>query len=63
MEAEPSEHDRPEDDMKRKFREALERKRGRRTGPAGGGTDQDRSKVHGTHGRAGGPREFRRKSG
>ncbi|MDJ0346036.1 DUF5302 domain-containing protein [Streptomyces sp. H10-C2] len=51
-----------EDEVKRKFREALERKRG---GPKGnavvGGPDQ--SKIHGAHGRAGGQREFRRKSG
>lgn len=52
-----------EDDVKRKFREALARKQGARrgAGAAGGGADQ--SKIHGTHGRVGGPREFRRKSG
>ncbi|WNI18693.1 DUF5302 domain-containing protein [Actinacidiphila sp. ITFR-21] len=51
-----------EDDVKRKFREALLRKQGaRQGGTAGAGPDQ--SKVHGAHGRAGGPREFRRKSG
>lgn len=52
-----------EDDVKRKFREALERKRGasRSAGASGGGPDQ--SKIHGAHGRAGGAREFRRKSG
>ncbi|MGW5354412.1 DUF5302 domain-containing protein [Streptomyces sp. NPDC004031] len=52
-----------EDDVKRKFREALERKRG--GGRAGGanGAGPDTSKIHGAHGRAGGPREFRRKSG
>jgi hypothetical protein len=51
-----------EDEVKRKFREALARKQGaRQGGTAGAGPDQ--SKVHGAHGRAGGPREFRRKSG
>jgi hypothetical protein len=54
--------DEDEDDVKRKFREALLRKQGaRHGGTSGGGPDQ--SKVHGAHGRAGGPREFRRKSG
>jgi hypothetical protein len=51
-----------EDDVKRKFREALIRKQGARQGGTGGG-GPDQSKVHGAHGRAGGPREFRRKSG
>ncbi|MYS25180.1 hypothetical protein GA0115240_17572 [Streptomyces sp. DvalAA-14] len=51
-----------EDEVKRKFREALTRKQGaRQAGTGGAGPDQ--SKVHGAHGRAGGPREFRRKSG
>jgi hypothetical protein len=50
-----------EDEVKRKFREALERKQGARKGAAGTGTGQ--SKIHGAHGRAGGQREFRRKSG
>jgi hypothetical protein len=53
----------PEEDVKRKFREALERKRGLKAGAAGGGTGPDRTKIHGAHGRAGGAREFRRKSG
>ncbi|WP_329138080.1 DUF5302 domain-containing protein [Streptomyces sp. NBC_01476] len=51
-----------EDEVKRKFREALARKQGARHGGTGGG-GPDQSKVHGAHGRAGGPREFRRKSG
>lgn len=50
-----------EDEVKRKFREALERKQGAHKGAAGNGTGQ--SKIHGAHGRAGGQREFRRKSG
>lgn len=50
-----------EDEVKRKFREALERKQSARKGAGTGGTGQ--SKIHGAHGRAGGQREFRRKSG
>jgi hypothetical protein len=50
-----------EDEVKRKFREALERKQGAQKGGATTGTGQ--SKIHGAHGRAGGQREFRRKSG
>jgi hypothetical protein len=52
-----------EDEVKRKFREALERKQGARHEAGAAGTGPDQSKVHGAHGRAGGPREFRRKSG
>lgn len=52
-----------EDEVKRKFREALARKQGAGGGARGGGTGPDPSKIHGAHGRAGGPREFRRKSG
>ena len=52
-----------EDDVKRKFREALARKQGGRHAGGAGGTGPDPSKIHGTHGRVGGPREFRRKSG
>lgn len=50
-----------EDPVKRKFREALERKRGgaQNAGAAAG----DRSKIHGAHGPAAGRRSFRRKSG
>ncbi|WP_043183342.1 DUF5302 domain-containing protein [Streptomyces sp. NRRL F-5123] len=52
-----------ESDVKRKFREALERKRGAGRAGGGSGAGPDSSKIHGAHGRAGGPREFRRKSG
>jgi hypothetical protein len=52
-----------EDDVKRKFREALARKHAGRRGGGTGGAGPDQSKIHGAHGRAGGPREFRRKSG
>ncbi len=51
-----------EDDVKRKFREALERKRGAQNGAAGG-NGTGRSKIHGAHGPAASQRSFRRKSG
>jgi hypothetical protein len=50
------------DDMKRKFREALERKRGAQTAANADGA-QDTGKVHGSHGPASTRRSFRRKSG
>jgi hypothetical protein len=46
---------------KDKFREALERKRNQQH--ANNGAAQNDSKVHSEHGRAGGKRTFRRKSG
>jgi hypothetical protein len=50
------------DEMKRKFRAALDRKRGTHaTGNAEGA--QDTAKVHGSHGPAASRRSFRRKSG
>ena len=48
------------DEMKRKFREALARKRG--THARAEGADHT-GKVHGSHGPASGRRSFRRKSG
>lgn len=51
------------DEVKRKFREALARKKGAQRGGGAGAAGPDSSKIHGSHGRAGGPREFRRKSG
>jgi hypothetical protein len=48
--------------MKRKFREALERKRGAQTAANADGA-QDTGKVHGSHGPASTRRSFRRKSG
>ena len=53
----------PEDDVKRKFREALARKSGAQADAAGTGGNGEKSKVHGTHGKSGGQRDFRRKSG
>jgi hypothetical protein len=50
------------DDVKRKFREALDAKRNAQAdGSATGGRDTGR--IHGAHGPAGGKRSFRRKSG
>jgi hypothetical protein len=48
------------DDLKRKFREALERKRGAHASAEGA---HDTGKVHGSHGPAVSRRSFRRKSG
>ncbi|MCG5219397.1 DUF5302 domain-containing protein [Streptosporangium sp. KLBMP 9127] len=53
----------PDDELKRKFREALEAKRNSQAEANAKGGPQDRSKVHGTHGPAGNRRSFRRKSG
>lgn len=48
-------------DMQAQFRAALERKRSRHATQANGFTGD--SKIHDTHGAAGGRRVFRRKSG
>jgi Family of unknown function (DUF5302) len=53
----------PEDDVKRRFREALERKQGRQADKAGDADSKDASKIHGAHGPAAMRRSFRRKSG
>jgi hypothetical protein len=50
------------DEMKRKFRAALDRKRGTHASANAEGT-QDTGKVHGSHGPAASRRSFRRKSG
>ena len=50
------------DDVKRKFREALDRKRGTHVSANADGA-QDTGKVHGSHGPAANRRSFRRKSG
>jgi len=65
---EPSEAENPpstpedeaQDDLKRKFREALARKRGEQTE---GAAHTDASKIRGAHGPAASQRSFRRKSG
>ncbi|MEU9313037.1 DUF5302 domain-containing protein [Streptomyces sp. NPDC048256] len=50
-------------DLKRKFREALERKRGKQADAADLAASTDTSKIHGAHGPAASQRSFRRKSG
>ncbi|MFC5955568.1 DUF5302 domain-containing protein [Streptomyces pratens] len=50
-------------DLKRKFREALARKRGMQADAADRAANTDKSKVHGAHGPAASQRSFRRKSG
>jgi hypothetical protein len=52
------------DDVKRRFREALDRKNGQHGDAAAGGEGGDHAKVHGgAHGPAQQQRQFRRKSG
>jgi len=51
------------DDVKDKFREALERKRSHQAERNSEGETAGHSKIHGAHGPAAGRREFRRKSG
>lgn len=63
VEEQTAEADVPEDEVKRRFREALERKRTHGAAAAAGGAAGRDGKIHGAHGRAGGQREFRRKSG
>ncbi|MET9850877.1 DUF5302 domain-containing protein [Streptomyces ossamyceticus] len=50
-------------DLKRKFREALARKRGAQTDAADAAANPDASKVRASHGPAASQRSFRRKSG
>ena len=50
-------------DVKAKFRDALERKRAENLDNAADSAARDGSKIHGEHGKAGGGRTFRRKSG
>jgi hypothetical protein len=57
------EPDGSEDDLKRKFREALARKRGQHGDKASAEDGKESSKIHGAHGPAARRREFRRKSG
>ena len=51
------------EDVKRKFREALARKSGQHADAATAGGSAETSKIHGAHGKSGGQRDFRRKSG
>ncbi|HST47344.1 DUF5302 domain-containing protein [Jatrophihabitans sp.] len=50
------------DDVKARFRDALERKKGRHADGVGG-TGPNGGKISDVHTRAGGKRQFRRKSG
>jgi hypothetical protein len=52
-----------EDDAKRKFREALDRKRAREADTAGGLGGKSTGKVRGVHGPASSRRSFRRRGG
>ena len=52
-----------EDESRRKFREALDRKRAKEADSGRGRGGQDTGKIHGAHGPAGQKRSFRRKSG
>lgn len=52
-----------EDEIKRRFREALELKQGKNAAANGSASGKDPSKVHSAHGPAGTKRSFRRKSG
>jgi hypothetical protein len=58
-----SERDGSEEEMKRRFREALERKRAKQADANAGRGGPDASKVHGAHGPARSRRSFRRKTG
>ena len=51
------------EDLKRKYREALERKQGRAAQQGEGAEKGDHSKIHGAHGPESSQRSFRRKSG
>ncbi len=53
----------PEDDAKRKFREALDRKNSQQADRNARQSARDGGKVHGAHGPAQSKRAFRRKSG
>ncbi len=53
----------PGDEARRKFREALERKRAHEAEAGGAGRGKGTGKIHGAHGPARQRRSFRRKSG
>ncbi|MEV4063289.1 DUF5302 domain-containing protein [Nonomuraea dietziae] len=61
--AEPEPTEAPEEELKRKFREALERKNNQHADSVEGGRGKDPSKIHGAPGPASNKRTFRRKSG
>jgi hypothetical protein len=57
------ERDGSEDEIKRKFREALERKRAKQANANAARGGENAGKVHGAHGPAGNRRSFRRRTG
>ncbi|MFD8222276.1 DUF5302 domain-containing protein [Streptomyces sp. NPDC059697] len=59
----PAPDDDGQDDLKRKFRDALARKRGMQADAAALAANTGASKVRGAHGPASSQRSFRRKSG
>ncbi|HEY7013401.1 MAG TPA: DUF5302 domain-containing protein [Streptosporangiaceae bacterium] len=59
----PEPEDSEEEELKRKFREALERKRASQADAAAGRGGKDTGKVHGARGLARSRRSFRRKTG
>jgi hypothetical protein len=61
MMADPTTPDEAEDDVKRKFREALERKNAARH--EGSSHADGDSAIHETHTKSGGEKSFRRKAG
>lgn len=61
--AAPEDSDAAPAEVKAKFREALERKRAEHLDNAADTALREGSKIHGEHGKAGGGRTFRRKSG
>jgi hypothetical protein len=61
--ADEEEPERPEDEMKRKFRAALDRKRSQLAEHNATQTGKNGGKVQGAHGPAQSRRSFRRKSG
>jgi hypothetical protein len=62
-ERESSVEEQEEEEMKRRFREALERKRADQVDANAARGGKDAGKVQGAHGPAGSRRSFRRKSG
>ncbi|MFF3439166.1 DUF5302 domain-containing protein [Streptosporangium sp. NPDC002721] len=60
---EPEGSESSDEELKRKFREALERKKLAQADAGAGGKGKNSSKIHGAHGPAAAKRSFRRKSG
>jgi hypothetical protein len=59
----PDDQTDPQDEVKRKFREALERKQGRAAEQGDAADKGEHGKIHGAHGPVSSQRSFRRKSG